>query len=218
MSIKRRKICLKICFCLSVVILLSAMLTGCGCTSGKIKSLSTTTVTETTTVETESTSEKTETTATEETTEETTEEAETTAPEEIKETYGNIQIQSLEGISLEGTPKLPYRVGLFSKATEAIENPLKISLKEESEKRKITFSFVSEKGEQLKGITKGVLIEKNEDFTHTREGVSYIGDIATFAINMPEPSSVEKSTVVVYEISFEKEETEYTGFISFCFQ
>lgn len=202
MSIKRRKICLKICFCLSVVILLSAMLTGCGCTSGKIKSLSTTTVTETTTVETESTSEKTE----------------TTAPEEIKETYGNIQIQSLDGISLEGSPKLPYRVGLFSKATEAIENPLKISLKEESEKRKITFSFVSEKGEQLQGITKGVLIERNEDFTHTREGVSYIGDIATFAINMPEPSSVEKSTVVVYEISFEKEETEYTGFISFCFQ
>lgn len=207
MNMERRKICLKICFCLSVVILLSAMLTGCGCTSGKIKTQSITVA------ETETT-EKTETTATEETTEE----ADTTAPEEIKETYGNIQIQSLEGISLEGIQKLPYRVGLFSKATEAIENPLKISLQEDSDKRKITFSFVSEKGEQLQGITKGVLIEKNEDFTHTREGVSYIGDIATFAINMPEPSNVEKSTVVVYEISFEKEETEYKGFISFCFQ
>lgn len=218
MNREKRKICLKICFCLSVVILLSTMLTGCGCTSGKIKTQSITVAETETTEKTETTTE--ETTEEVETTvaEETTEEAETTAPEEIKETYGNIQIQSLDGISLEGSPKLPYRVGLFSKATEAIENPLKISLKEESEKRKITFSFVSEKGEQLQGITKGVLIERNEDFTHTREGVSYIGDIATFAINMPEPSSVEKSTVVVYEISFEKEETEYTGFISFCFQ
>lgn len=207
MIMKRRKICLKI-SCLLLAIAASAMLTACGCTSGKIKSLSTTIVTETKSVETA-------TTQAEETEEKT--EAEETETMTIEPTYGTIQIQSLEGITLEGKPELPYQVGLFPQATEAIDNPLKITV-EESEKRKITFSFISEKGEKLHGITKGVLIQKNEDFTYTKEDVSYIGDIATFAINMPEPSSVEKSTVVVYEISFEKEETEYKGFISFCFQ
>lgn len=207
MIMKRRKICLKI-SCLLLAIAASAMLTACGCTSGKIKSLSTTIVTETKSVETA-------TTQAEETEEKT--EAEETETMTIEPTYGTIQIQSLEGITLEGKPELPYQVGLFPQATEAIDNPLKITV-EESEKRKITFSFISEKGEKLHGITKGVLIQKNEDFTYTKEDVSYIGDIATFAINMPEPSSVEKSTVVVYEISFEKEETEYKGFISFCFR
>lgn len=207
MIMKRRKICLKIC-CLLLAIAASAMLTACGCTSGKIKSLSTTIVTETKSVETA-------TTQAEETEEKT--EAEETETMTIEPTYGTIQIQSLEGITLEGKPELPYQVGLFPQATEAIDNPLKITV-EESEKRKITFSFISEKGEKFHGITKGVLIQKNEDFTYTKEDVSYIGDIATFAINMPEPSSVEKSTVVVYEISFEKEEMEYTGFLSFCFQ
>ena len=207
MIMKRRKICLKI-SCLLLAIAASAMLTACGCTSGKIKSLSTTIVTETKSVETA-------TTQAEETEEKT--EAEETETMTIEPTYGTIQIQSLEGITLEGKPELPYQVGLFPQATEAIDNPLKITV-EESEKRKITFSFISEKGEKLHGITKGVLIQKNEDFTYTKEDVSYIGDIATFAINMPEPSSVEKSTVVVYEISYEKEETEYKGFISFCFQ
>lgn len=209
MIMKRRKICLKI-SCLLLAIAASAMLTACGCTSGKIKSLSTTIVTETKSVETA-------TTQAEETEEKTEAEETETETMTIEPTYGTIQIQSLEGITLEGKPELPYQVGLFPQATEAIDNPLKITV-EESEKRKITFSFISEKGEKLHGITKGVLIQKNEDFTYTKEDVSYIGDIATFAINMPEPSSVEKSTVVVYEISFEKEEMEYTGFLSFCFQ
>lgn len=200
MNRKRRKICLKIC-CFFVCVIGVSMMTACGCTSGRIK------------VQTTATATATEGTKIEETTVEETTAEETT----VEKTYGIIQIESLEGISLEGNPKIPYTVGLFSQATEAIENPLKITLNEEAEKRKISFSFVG-KNEKIHGITKGVLIEKNEDLTYTKEDVSYIGNVATFAINMPESSAVEKSTVAVYEISFEKEEMEYTGFLSFCFQ
>lgn len=203
MNRKRRKICLKIC-CFFVCVIGVSMMTACGCTSGRIKVQTTATATEGTKIE--------KTTVEETTIEETTVE-ETT----VEKTYGIIQIESLEGISLEGNPKIPCTVGLFSQATEAIENPLKITLNEEAEKRKISFSFVS-KDEKIHGITKGVLIEKNEDLTYTKEDVSYIGNVATFAINMPDVSSVEKSTVVVYEISFQKEEIEYTGYLAFCFQ
>lgn len=208
MNRKRRKICLKIC-CFFVCVIGVSMMTACGCTSGRIKVQTTATATG------ESKSE--ETTVEETTIEETTVEETTVEETTVEKTYGIIQIESLEGISLEGNPKIPCTVGLFSQATEAIENPLKITLNEEAEKRKISFSFVGE-DEQIHGITKGVLIEKNEDLTDTKEDVSYIGNVATFAINMPDVSSVEKSTVVVYEISFEKEEIEYTGYLAFCFQ
>jgi hypothetical protein len=204
MNRKRRKICLKIC-CFFVCVIGVSMMTACGCTSGRIKVQTTATATEGTKIE--------KTTVEETTIEETTVE-ETT----VEKTYGIIQIESLEGISLEGNPKIPCTVGLFSQATEAIENPLKITLNEEAEKRKISFSFVGKNNEKIHGITKGVLIEKNEDLTYTKEDVSYIGNVATFAINMPDVSSVEKSTVVVYEISFQKEEIEYTGYLAFCFQ
>ncbi len=204
MNRKRRKICLKIC-CFFVCVIGVSMMTACGCTSGRIKVQTTATATEGTKIE--------KTTVEETTIEETTVE-ETT----VEKTYGIIQIESLEGISLEGNPKIPCTVGLFSQATEAIENPLKITLNEEAEKRKISFSFVGKNNEKIHGITKGVLIEKNEDLTYTKEEVSYIGNVATFAINMPDVSSVEKSTVVVYEISFQKEEIEYTGYLAFCFQ
>lgn len=204
MNRKRRKIYLKIC-CFFVCVIGVSMMTACGCTSGRIKVQTTATATEGTKIE--------KTTVEETTIEETTVE-ETT----VEKTYGIIQIESLEGISLEGNPKIPCTVGLFSQATEAIENPLKITLNEEAEKRKISFSFVGKNNEKIHGITKGVLIEKNEDLTYTKEDVSYIGNVATFAINMPDVSSVEKSTVVVYEISFQKEEIEYTGYLAFCFQ
>ena len=186
------------------------MMTACGCTSGRIKVQTTATATEGTKIE--------KTTVEETTIEETTVEETTVEETTVEKTYGIIQIESLEGISLEGNPKIPCTVGLFSQATEAIENLLKITLNEEAEKRKISFSFVGKNNEKIHGITKGVLIEKNEDLTYTKEDVSYIGNVATFAINMPESSAVEKSTVAVYEISFEKEEMEYTGFLSFCFQ
>ncbi len=209
MNRKRRKICLKIC-CFFVCVIGVSMMTACGCTSGRIKVQTTATATEGTKIE--------KTTVEETTIEETTVEETTVEETTVEKTYGIIQIESLEGISLEGNPKIPCTVGLFSQATEAIENLLKITLNEEAEKRKISFSFVGKNNEKIHGITKGVLIEKNEDLTYTKEDVSYIGNVATFAINMPESSAVEKSTVAVYEISFEKEEMEYTGFLSFCFQ
>lgn len=200
MSIKRRKTI----YFLLITILASIMLTACG--EDKNTGTEPTTL-ETTTMETVETTTK---------TEPTTAEIEPTVmeTEEPIPTYGLLQMQSLEGLALEENPKTPYEMKLYSKATEAIENSLKITIKE-AERKMISFSFISE-SEIMNGITKGIILEKNEDVTYTGNNLSYIGDIATFSIVLPD--SVESSTVV-YEISFKNEEENYySGFFAISFQ
>lgn len=211
---KRRKKSL-----LLIVLVLAMMcLTACGSSPShtRVNDVSEPFETEITTAETKATTSETkQPLKTEETTVETVPLETEAVTEEVKPQYGNLKIQSVDGITLDGNPELPCKVVIHPEATDAVNNPLKINVESEDKKGKISFSFTSNDSSKLNCITKAIIMENNKDISYTRSSVSYIGDIATFSLTLP--SNLENATTAIYELSYKNGDDYYDGYIAFAF-
>lgn len=217
-------------FMLLIVVVLASMLlmflTACGCSSDdtKVNYVSLPFETEATTQKvketeaTETTTQKVKETETNtqevKETEATTQKVEETTVE-VKLEYGNFQIQSLQGVKLDENPELPCKLMVYSEATEAVDNPLKITVESEDNRGKISFSFIGSDTETFNSIKKGIIMENNQDITYTRSNVSHMGDIATFSVTVP--LNLENATTAIYELSFKNGDENYNGYVAFAF-
>lgn len=116
---------------------------------------------------------------------------------------------------------LPYKIKLYSKSEEAVDNavPLNEVVRSEvnigkAEYRRINCSFISE-SDTIIELTRGLILEKNMwgSYEDINSDLRTTGNITTFQLNI---SPQYEPVTVLYELEFLKKDNDsYTRFIAF---